>query len=117
MSECSSSIKITTTSQTHRKKFTHLGKSTGSGVFCCCLYFFVQIAYYLCPMKTNVFQPQRNDPDPEYFRDDRQDESLSTIEKTVLSEYKYGFVTDIEADEAPKGLNEDIIRFISAKKN
>ena len=43
-------------------------------------------------------------------------EVLSTIEKTVLSDYKYGFVTDIEADEAPKGLNENIIRFISGKK-
>ena len=42
---------------------------------------------------------------------------LSTIEKTVLSDYKYGFVTDIHADEAPKGLSEDIVRFISAKKN
>src|SRR3982750_3544837 len=31
--------------------------------------------------------------------------------------YKYGFVTDIEADVAPKGLSEDIVRFISAKKN
>lgn len=30
--------------------------------------------------------------------------------------YKYGFVTAIEADTAPKGLNEDIIRLISAKK-
>src|SRR5215207_5585581 len=44
-------------------------------------------------------------------------EELTSIEKTVLSEYKYGFVSDLEADEAPKGLNEDIIRFISAKKN
>ena len=43
-------------------------------------------------------------------------EVLSTIEKTVLTDYKYGFVTDIEADEAPKGLNEGIIRFISTKK-
>jgi len=42
---------------------------------------------------------------------------LSNIEKTVLSDYKYGFVTNIRADEAPKGLNEDIIRFISTKKN
>ena len=41
---------------------------------------------------------------------------LSTIEKTVLSDYKYGFVTQIHADEAPKGLTEDIVRFISAKK-
>src|SRR5580698_11215046 len=30
--------------------------------------------------------------------------------------YKYGFITDIESDKAPKGLNEDIVRFISAKK-
>ena len=44
-------------------------------------------------------------------------EELNTIEQAVLSDYKYGFYTDIEADEAPKGLNEDIIRFISAKKN
>jgi len=43
-------------------------------------------------------------------------DSLHAIERTVLNEYKYGFVTDIETDEAPKGLSEDIIRFISAKK-
>jgi Fe-S cluster assembly protein SufB len=39
------------------------------------------------------------------------------LEQITNSDYKYGFVTDIEADEAPKGLNEDIVRFISAKKN
>ena len=33
-----------------------------------------------------------------------------------VEQYKYGFVTDIESDRAPKGLNESIIRFISAKK-
>jgi len=44
-------------------------------------------------------------------------EEMNTIEKAVLSDYKYGFYTDIEADEAPKGLSEDIVRFISAKKN
>lgn len=38
------------------------------------------------------------------------------LEEHINNEYKYGFVTDIEADNAPKGLNEDIIRFISAKK-
>ena len=38
------------------------------------------------------------------------------IEEKISTEYKYGFVTDIDADNAPKGLNEDIIRFISAKK-
>lgn len=37
--------------------------------------------------------------------------------KELGSEYKHGFVTDIEVDEAPLGLNEDIVRFISAKKN
>ena len=39
------------------------------------------------------------------------------VEKVVPGEYKYGFHTDIESDFAPKGLNEDIVRFISAKKN
>ena len=38
------------------------------------------------------------------------------IEEKISTEYKYGFVTDIDSDNAPKGLNEDIIRFISAKK-
>jgi len=35
----------------------------------------------------------------------------------VGQEYKYGFYTDVEADAAPPGLNEDIVRLISAKKN
>ena len=39
------------------------------------------------------------------------------IADTSGDKYKYGFVTDIEADNAPCGLNEDIIRLISAKKN
>ncbi len=39
------------------------------------------------------------------------------IEEITSQEYKYGFVTDIEADELPLGLNEDIIRAISRKKN
>src|SRR5919204_3786189 len=41
----------------------------------------------------------------------------STIEQIANQEYKYGFVTDIEADVAPPGLNEDIIRLISTKKS
>ena len=40
----------------------------------------------------------------------------SSVETLVNKEYKYGFVTDIESDSAPKGLNDDIIRLISAKK-
>ena len=39
-----------------------------------------------------------------------------TLDKITRQEYKYGFTTDIETDSAPKGLNEDIIRFISARK-
>ncbi|MDQ3280614.1 MAG: Fe-S cluster assembly protein SufB [Acidobacteriota bacterium] len=39
-----------------------------------------------------------------------------TIEEIAQQEYKYGFVTDIESDVAPPGLSEEIIRFISAKK-
>ncbi len=41
----------------------------------------------------------------------------NTIEALANREYQYGFVTDIEADTAPRGLNEDIVRLISAKKN
>jgi len=44
--------------------------------------------------------------------------SQETVEQvaSVSEKYKYGFVSDIEADMAPLGLNEDIVRFISAKK-
>lgn len=38
------------------------------------------------------------------------------LEEHINSDYKYGFTTNIEMDSAPKGLNEDIVRFISAKK-
>ena len=41
----------------------------------------------------------------------------SEIETLANREYKWGFITDIEADSAPPGLNEDTIRFISAKKD
>jgi Fe-S cluster assembly protein SufB len=43
--------------------------------------------------------------------------STDTIEELVKSEYKFGFYTDIETESAPPGLSEDIIRFISHKKN
>lgn len=39
------------------------------------------------------------------------------LDEVTSGEYKYGFYTDIEMDTAPKGLTEDTIRFISAKKN
>ncbi len=40
----------------------------------------------------------------------------SNLEGLINQEYKYGFVTDIEADTVPPGLNEDVVRLISAKK-
>ena len=43
-------------------------------------------------------------------------DSNQIIDEAVQSEYKYGFFTDIETETAPKGLNEDTVRFISAKK-
>jgi Fe-S cluster assembly protein SufB len=42
---------------------------------------------------------------------------MSSIELLANQEYKYGFVTDIESDVIPKGLSEDTVRLISAKKN
>jgi Fe-S cluster assembly protein SufB len=43
--------------------------------------------------------------------------NTEAIKELAQQEYKWGFVTDIGEDRAPKGLSEDIIRFISAKKN
>ena len=44
-------------------------------------------------------------------------EDLKVIDEVALGDYKWGFVSNIESDNAPKGLSEDIVRFISAKKN
>ncbi len=44
-------------------------------------------------------------------------ETVEQVKEIEVDQYKYGFVTDIEMDKAPKGLNEEIIGFISAKKN
>ena len=46
-----------------------------------------------------------------------EEDKNKIIDEVTQSEYKYGFVTDIEMETAPKGLTEDTIRFISAKKN
>ncbi|MGI9366033.1 MAG: Fe-S cluster assembly protein SufB [Rhizobiaceae bacterium] len=43
-------------------------------------------------------------------------ETIDTVKTLDLDQYKYGFSTDIESDKAPKGLDENTIRFISAKK-
>lgn len=57
-------------------------------------------------METELLKPEQKE----------LDNGLSTIEQTIQSDYKYGFVSNFDVDEAPKGLNEDTIRFISAKK-
>jgi Fe-S cluster assembly protein SufB len=44
-------------------------------------------------------------------------ETIEWVRHIDVDQYKYGFVTDIESDKAPKGLSEDIVRFISAKKD
>jgi Fe-S cluster assembly protein SufB len=43
--------------------------------------------------------------------------STSTIQELANKEYQYGFVTDIESESIPRGLSEDVVRLISAKKN
>ncbi|MDP3581073.1 MAG: Fe-S cluster assembly protein SufB, partial [Ignavibacteria bacterium] len=44
-------------------------------------------------------------------------EDMKVIDDVTSSEYKWGFVTDIESETAAKGLNEDVVRMISKKKN
>jgi Fe-S cluster assembly protein SufB len=46
-----------------------------------------------------------------------QEDSTKIIEDITSGEYKYGFVTDIDTEIIPIGLNEDVVRLISAKKN
>ena len=43
-------------------------------------------------------------------------ETIDRVRSIDVDQYKYGFVTDIEAEKAPKGLSEDTVRFISARK-
>ena len=49
------------------------------------------------------------------MRDEKKNKDV--LEEVTTGEYKYGFVTDIESDQAAKGLTEDTVRFISKKKN
>src|SRR5262245_62198761 len=44
-------------------------------------------------------------------------QTVDQVRRIAVHQYKYGFVPDIESDKAPKGLSEDIVRFISTKKN
>ena len=44
-------------------------------------------------------------------------ETVARVREIDVDKYKYGFFTDIESVKAPKGLSEEVVRFISAKKN
>src|SRR4249920_1726390 len=44
-------------------------------------------------------------------------ETVERVKRIDVDQYRYGFETNIESDKAPKGLSEDTVRFISAKKN
>jgi Fe-S cluster assembly protein SufB len=54
---------------------------------------------------------------PYSIAEDRKKSDDATIRAATEGEYKFGFITDMDEDRAPKGLNADIIRFISAKKD
>ena len=45
------------------------------------------------------------------------EQTIKQVNKLVSSDYKYGFSSDIESIQAPKGLNEEVVRFISKQKN
>ena len=44
-------------------------------------------------------------------------ETIDQVKQIDVDQYKYGFVTNIESEKAPKGLSEEIVRFISAQNN
>src|SRR4030042_1042129 len=44
-------------------------------------------------------------------------DDMKVLDELTNSEYKWGFITDIESETAAKGLNEDVVRMISMKKN
>jgi Fe-S cluster assembly protein SufB len=48
---------------------------------------------------------------------DMEDKNNNILDELTTSDYKFGFYTDLEMDQAPKGLTEDTVKFISAKKN
>ena len=51
------------------------------------------------------------------YQDKELSESMQVLEEQTSSEYKYGFTSDIEMDTLPKGLNEEVVREISRRKN
>jgi Fe-S cluster assembly protein SufB len=62
-------------------------------------------------------EPVRREPSVAGVTPDGETASNREIKERIGEEYRYGFVSLIEADAAPPGLNEDIVRFISAKKD
>jgi len=58
-----------------------------------------------------------NDIDMEKVRPESVRDSVKTLEEATNTEYKYGFTSDIDTEIVPPGLNEEVIRLISAKKH
>ena len=44
-------------------------------------------------------------------------ETIEQVRSIDVDLYKYGFTTEVEMEKAPKGLSEDVVRYITAKKN
>jgi len=55
--------------------------------------------------------------DVKIAKDSIEDSTVEGVRSLEADKYKYGFDSDIKQEFAPKGLNEDIVRFISAKKD
>lgn len=66
-------------------------------------------------MKKETINPHSEQPTPQPLRGNEESEKI--IDEVTSSDYKYGFVTDIDTEVIPRGLNEEVVRLISAKKN
>ena len=71
----------------------------------------------MCPTmkKDNINSPHNGQPVPQVPKGNGDTDKI--IDEVTSSDYKYGFVTDIDTEVIPRGLNEDVVRLISAKKH
>lgn len=67
--------------------------------------------------KLEKWQKMNEIKEKETKKDGEISEDMKVLDELTSTDYKWGFVTDIETETAPKGLNEDIIKFLSKKKN
>ena len=71
----------------------------------------------MCPTmkKDNINSPHNGQPVPQVPKGNGDTDKI--IDEVTSSDYKYGFVTDIDTEVIPRGLNEGVVRLISAKKH